>query len=271
MSELTFAYGSIPMPEREDKPRTKGQTMMIDWGLPFNMQLDLIESQGLYVDEAKIAGSIAGVTPKPYLEKKINAYKDAGIFVFPGGLFAELALVQGNFEKYLQESIDLGFSGIEVSDNLIKLSPGDKRAAIKKAVNDFGLVVMGEVGRKEGVMSGDEIIADCELCMEAGCKCVLLEAHELFHGDIREDVIEELMQKIPAEKLMFELPVQYLPDVTKSYKTQILFWMVSKFGTHVNLANVEWDEIYFTEMTRRGACGDTSHPEGAYRLAGVEN
>lgn len=270
MEKSTFAYSNVPMPERQNKPRSKGQTMMIDWGIPYNLQLDLIESQGLYVDEAKIAGSIAGVMPEPYLEKKIKAYKNAGIFVFPGGLFAELALVQGTYENYLKESTSLGFSGIEVSDNLITLPPEKKRTAIKKAV-DFGLVVMGEVGRKEGGMSGDEIISDCELCLEAGCKCVLIEAHELFHGDIREDVIDELMKRIPPERLMFELPVQYLPDVTKSYKTKILFWMVARFGTHVNLANVEWDEIYFTEISRRGASGDTSHPEGAYRLAGVEN
>ena len=32
---------------------------------------------------------------------------------------------------------------------------------------------------------------------------------------------------------------------------------------------IEWDEIYFTEIVRRGMGGDTSHPEGAYRLAGI--
>jgi phosphosulfolactate synthase len=46
--------------------------------------------------------------------------------------------------------------------------------------------------------------------------------------------------------------------------------MVSQFGTEVNLANVEWDEVYFTEITRRGASGETSHPQGAYRLAGMD-
>jgi phosphosulfolactate synthase len=44
---------------------------------------------------------------------------------------------------------------------------------------------------------------------------------------------------------------------------------VKRFGTEVNLANVEWDEIYITEIVRRGMAGDTSHPQGAYRLAGI--
>ena len=45
---------------------------------------------------------------------------------------------------------------------------------------------------------------------------------------------------------------------------------VKTLGTEVNLANVEWDELYITEMVRRGMAGDTSHPQGAYRLAGFE-
>ena len=157
-----------------------------------------------------------------------------------------------------------------MSDNLLQIDPKNKKEVIRKAVNEYGMTVMGEVGRKEGGMSDDELIADVENCLEAGASIVLIEAHELFHGEIREEVIEDLIDRVPLEKIMFELPVTVLPDVTKSYKTKILFWMVSQFGTEVNLANVEWDEIYFTEITRRGASGETSHPQGAYRLAGIE-
>ena len=56
---------------------------------------------------------------------------------------------------------------------------------------------MGEVGRKEGVLSGDELIADVENCIEAGASLVLLEAHEVFHGEIRQDVIESLVNRVP--------------------------------------------------------------------------
>jgi phosphosulfolactate synthase len=129
---------------------------------------------------------------------------------------------------------------------------------------------MGEVGRKEGSMTREELIADVENCLDAGASMVLLEAHELFHGDIRKDVLEELSKRVPLERIMFELPVVVLPDVTKAYKIKVLSWMIKQFGTDVNLANVEWDEIYFTEITRIGAAGTTSHTQGAYRLAGIE-
>lgn len=269
-SAIEFCFRRIPVPERQQKPRTKGLTMMIDWGLPLGLQKDCLEAQGLYVDEAKIAASIPRVMQRTYLKKKIDAYQAEGIFTFPGGLFTELAIAQGNYEVFLNEAKEAGFSGIEVSDNLLKIGPRQKKAVISKAVQDYGLTVMGEVGRKEGSMTRDELIADVENCLDAGASIVLLEAHELFHGEIRQDVLEELTKRVRLEKMMFELPVAVLPDMTKAYKIKVLSWMIKQFGTEVNLANVEWDEIYFTEITRRGAAGTTSHPQGAYRLAGME-
>ncbi len=244
--------------------------MMIDWGLPLQFQQDLLTAQGIYIDEAKIAAGIPRVMPAEYLKAKIDAYRKADVPVFPGGLFAELAIAQGNYDHFLEEARDAGFSAIEVSDNLISIDAEKKKRCIRRAVKDFDLVVMGEVGRKEGGMSSEAIIADVENCLEAGASGVLLEAHELFHGDIRQDTIDSLAARVSLEKIWFELPVDVLPDTTKDYKVKTAAWLVKTFGTDVNLANVEWDEIYFTEIVRRGMAGDTSHPNGAYRLAGIE-
>ena len=265
----TFAFSQIPIPERQEKPRSMGLTMMIDWGLPLGLQEDCLATHGLYVDEAKIAASIPRVMPAETVQRKISVYASHKIPCFPGGLFAELAIAQGNYDQFLEEAKKVGFGAIEVSDNLLTLSPTDKKRYIRRAVEDFDLTVMGEVGRKEGSLSGDELIADVENCLEAGAALVLLEAHELFHGEIRQDVIDALTQRVPKEKLMFELPVVILPDVTRDYKHRVCAWLVRHFGTEVNLANVEWDEIYVTEIVRRGMGGDTSHPQGAYRLAGI--
>ena len=69
--------------------------------------------------------------------------------------------------------------------------------------------------------------------------------------------------------MIFELPVVILPGVNREFKHKVTAWLVREFGTDVNLANLEWDEIWIAEMTRRGA-GDTSHPDGAYNLTGPE-
>jgi phosphosulfolactate synthase len=262
----SFCFESVPVLDRKAKPRRNGLTMMIDWGLPYNFQMDCLQSQGSYVDEAKIAASIPRVMPAEILTKKIEAYKSEQIFTFPGGLFAEVAMAKGRFDEFLQEASATGFSGIEISDNLLTIAPEKKKKAIEKAVNEYGMTVMGEVGRKEGSMTKDALIADVENCLEAGVSLVLLEAHELFHGEIRADVFEDLTQRVPMDKLMFELPVTVLPDVTKTYKTKILFWLIRQFGPDVNLANVEWDEVYFTEISRRGISGEDSDQ---YRQTGA--
>ena len=134
-----------------------------------------------------------------------------------------------------------------------------------------GLKAYGEVGRKEGALDDDAFIADIDDCLQAGATGVYLEAYELFaQGETRTALIEAIGRRFPAERIIYELPVVILPGVHREFKHRITAWLVRTLGTEVNLANIEWDEIYITEMVRRGMAGDTSHPQGAYRLAGFD-
>ena len=63
-----FAFSSIPVPEREEKPRKKGLTMMIDWGLGLGRLADTLEMTGDYVDLGKIAVG----TPRLYDESLLE-------------------------------------------------------------------------------------------------------------------------------------------------------------------------------------------------------
>ncbi len=266
------AFSAIPLPNREAKPRSNGITMMIDWGLPAGLQTDVIETAGYYIDMAKLAGSIVGLMPKTTVEKKLAIYRDNDISTSQGGLFTELAYMQGNIDPFFEEIVALGFSAVEVSDNLLNWSLAEKKKTIKRAVEDFGLRVLGEVGKKEGVLDDVQFLADLEVCFEAGASKVFLEAYELFSGDkIRGELIATIVDRFPMEDVIFELPVVILPGVNKEFKHKITAWMVKELGTNVNLANVEWDEIWVTEMVRRGAGGESSHPEGAYQLAGFKS
>jgi phosphosulfolactate synthase len=231
--------------------------------------MDCLEAAGAFIDEAKIAAGIGRLMSLQYLKKKITVYNAEGILTFPGGLFAELAIAQGNFEVFLDGAREAGFSAIEISDNLLRISSEKKKAVISKAAKDFGFKVMGEVGKKEGSVSGEEMIRDIEGCLQAGALKVLLEAHELFSGEIKKDIIEMIAKRVPLDCIIFELPVLVLPGSSRDLKHRVLAWLVKEFGTEVNIANVEWDEIFITELVRRGMAGDTSHPQGAYRLAGM--
>ena len=265
-SATELALG-VKLPVRQAKPRTRGLTMMIDWGLPCGHQADVVSTAGALIDMAKIAGSIAGLMDEPVLLEKLRLYREAGISTSQGGLFVELAVMQGRTEALFGHLARLGFDAIEISDNLLEWSLADKKKAIRTAREDFGLRVLGEVGRKEGEMTDSEIVADLDACFEAGADLVFLEAYEFFPGDcIRADLIQSITERFGLEKILFELPVVILPGVSREYKHRVTAWLVQELGTEVNLANVEWDELWIAEMTRRGAGGDTSHPGGAYRL-----
>ncbi len=265
---MQTAFPQFPVPERQSKPRSRGLSMMIDWGMGLARQQDTVDSAGAYIDVAKVAAGIARLLPEPVLRDKLAHYEAHSISTSPGGLFAELALKLGRYERYVDEAIAAGFSGIEVSDNLLDLSARDKAAAIRHA-SSRGLTVYGEVGRKEGAMDDAALVRDVANCLDAGADWVFLEAAELFSGNrVRSALIAELARSFPQHKLIYELPVVVLPGVTRDYKHKITAWLVKELGTDVNLANIEWDEIYLTELVRRGFAGDTSHPQGAYRLAG---
>lgn len=263
-----FAFASIPVPERAPKPRTRGLNMMIDWGMGLARQADTLESAGLYIDNAKIAASIPRVMPRELLARKLALYRAHGIAPMIGGLFTELAHMQGNAAKLFDEAASIGFGALEVSDNLITYPPGAKAKLIRDCAA-AGLKAYGEVGRKEGALDDDAFVADIDDCLQAGAAGVYLEAYELFaQGETRTALIERIRARFPAERIIYELPVVILPGVHREFKHRITAWLVRTLGTDVNLANIEWDELYITEITRRGMAGDASHPEGAYRLAG---
>lgn len=266
----THAFASIPVPERQGKPRTRGLNMMIDWGMGLQRQADTLESAGLYIDNAKIAASIPRVMPREVLERKLALYQQHGISPMIGGLFTELAYMQGNASKLFDEALAVGFGSLEVSDNLITYPQGEKARMIR-ACAASGLKAYAEVGRKEGALDDDAFMADIAECLEAGAVGVYLEAYELFaQGQTRTGLIERITQAFPAERIVYELPVVILPGVTRDFKHKITAWLVKTLGTEVNLANIEWDELYITEIARRGMAGDASHPQGAYRLAGFQ-
>ncbi len=268
---ITTAFDNFPVPERQAKPRTAGLSMMIDWGMGLGRQVDAVASAGHMIDFAKIAAGIPRFMPESVLKEKLENYRDNRISTSPGGLFAEAALAMGSYDLFLREVVRVGFSGVEVSDNLLDIAPRDKSIAIKQA-KELGLTVFGEVGKKDAVSDDSAFLSDVENCLTAGSDYVFLEAAELFiGGEIRRSLITRLATEFDSDRLIYELPVELLPEVTRTYKHHVCADMVRELGTEVNLANIEWDELYQTELCRRGFAGDTSHPDGVYARSGISD
>lgn len=57
---------------------------------------------------------------EPVLREKLRLYREAGISTSQGGLFAELAVMQGRTEALFGNLARLGFDAIEISDNLLE-------------------------------------------------------------------------------------------------------------------------------------------------------
>lgn len=264
---MELAFKEIPAPIRDVKPRKRGITSMIDWNMPLAIQDAYLDAAAHLIDMAKIGGCVTRFMARDVLQAKLSSYNRHGISVSPGGVFFELAFKQGDYEYFLAECRELGFTSFEVSDTLLDMTPNEKVVAIK-AASAAGFKTISEVGKKSDEMDDDSILSDIEPSLEHA-DYVILEANEFFEdGDIREALIDVISQKYDQSRLLWELPVAVLPGSTRAKKEKVSHWLVSRFGTHVNLANVEAEEIYFSEGVRSGMGGDTSYTEGAYRLAG---
>lgn len=251
MSEHFFA--GLDGQPRSAKPRTTGLTMVIDWGLGPHAQQDLLTVGSAYVDLAKVAVGVSRLLPNELLRQKITDYQQRGVEPFPGGQFLEYAEVQGLCDRYLPAVCMAGYRWVEVSDNLAPVGLQWKREIIARAVNEYRLEVLGEVGQKEGLASGVPMAVDAAACLEAGARLVLLEAAELISDDpetARE--VEQVVQAVGLERVMFELPGPWIEGVALHDIHRMRRALLRRYGSEVNIGNVSPDEVIVVEALRRG-------------------
>lgn len=247
-----LAFSAIPVGALTAKPRRQGLTMMIDLGIPLTLQQDLLRMAGEYIDLAKIAIGTSRLLPEAYLREKLNAYVGAGVDPFPGGMFLEYACARGLADAYLRQSRAVGFPAVEVSDNYIRFSPGQKAALIRRAIDDYGLRVLAEVGRKVGVTDLEALVRGITDALDAGASAVLVEAAELYAGDRQGSLVQALAGAVPLERLIFELPGRWIPGTGFADVPALMLWLVGTVGSEVNVANVLPDDVLLLQNTRVG-------------------
>ncbi len=123
--------------------------MVVDNGLGFESQQELIEVGEPFIDMAKIAVGISGLLPLKLLQRKIEVYHSNDILAFPGGQYLEYAIYHGKTEAYFEHCAEAGFKLIEVSDNVDPLPRNIKQEIISRAVEGYGFQVLGEPGWQE--------------------------------------------------------------------------------------------------------------------------
>ncbi|WP_088033138.1 phosphosulfolactate synthase [Evansella clarkii] len=247
-------YSKLVMPDRENKPRSKGLTILIDNGLPLQSFKDSVSSCGEFIDFVKFGWGTSIVTTT--LGEKISCLKEHNIDYFFGGTLFEKFLSQGRLDDYHQYCREFGCRYVEISNGTIKLSNKDKGKYIGEFSKDF--IVFSEVGSKDSTHSQTEKpevwLEYIKEDFEAGAEMVITEAREsgtsgLCSGDgeVRMDLIDEILAaEVDAAKIIFEAP---------SKKLQTLF--IKKIGSDANLANIPFSDVIGLETLRLGLRSDT--------------
>ena len=243
--------------EREEKPRQKGITMVLDKGLGLETAESLMNISGDYVDYLKFGWGTSIVHEQDIIKDKVAMYKSHNITPYTGGTLFELAYMNDKLEEFFQEAHDLGFEAIEVSDGSTTISHDKKLECIESAKKD-GFEVLSEVGKKDpGLdkeLSLDERIEYMQNELEAGSSLIIVEAREggknigIYDkaGNAKEDEIDYILDNFDGNKILWEAP----------NKDQQVFF-IFKLGNDVNLGNVSTDDITSLETLRRGLRGDT--------------
>ena len=112
-------YTLKQIPERTQKPRQVGFTMVMDKGLSLREAEDFVEVCKDYVDIVKLGWATSYVTPN--LKEKLSIYKKAEIPIYFGGTLFEAFVIRNQFEDYrkILDKYDMTFA--EVSDGSIEL------------------------------------------------------------------------------------------------------------------------------------------------------
>lgn len=249
------------LPVRSQKPRTTGFTMVMDKGLSIREVENFIDGNSDFVDIVKLGWATSYLTKN--LAQKIDIYQDAGIPVYLGGTLFEAFVIRDQFEDYRRvlEKFNLRFA--EVSDGSISLNHDKKCEYIEILAKD--ITVLSEVGSKDAakIIPPYKWIEQMQGELQAGSWKVIGEAREggtvgLFRdsGEVRQGLVEEILTKIPEEKIIWEAPQK---------EQQV--WFVKLLGANVNLGNIAPNELIPLETIRLGLRGDTfDHFLGDHQL-----
>lgn len=239
------------IPDRSEKPRTVGQTMVIDKGLTCIEAEGMAKDAGDFIDYVKLGFGTSLVTKR--LKEKIAIYKENGIIPYFGGTLFELFAIRKQFNEY-QKFIDtFGIEMCEVSDGSMFMPFEEKLNYIKELKKNFS--VISEVGSKDANVDipTEKWISMIKAELEAGSQKVITEAREsgtigIYNADgsANKELIDTIIANIDINKIMWEAPKK---------PQQAMF--IKMLGANVNLGNIATNEVIALEALRMGFRGDT--------------
>jgi phosphosulfolactate synthase len=218
-----------------------------------NAAQDLCESIGPFVDYMKFRHLYTMLAPLDHndlLMRKVRLFEANDIRTFPGGIVFETAYLRGKVEETFAVLCRMGFTAVELSDNMIELTQEEKEKYTRMAVR-HGLRVLSEFGKKYATssFSVEETVDQCRGVLEAGATTVIVERSELDlilgpkgEGGPEEHKLIELAEALTLDKVVFEAE-------TPAQQT----WLFNNLGPDVSIGpNLAPERIAYLEAQRRG-------------------
>ncbi len=229
--------------------------------VPFDPGYSPVEVESHIAQSAHLMGGLKismacwQIAAQSAVEQKVAAARRAGVEVTTGGGPFEVALAQGQLDRYLELCSALGFQRIECGEGFTTIDADP--ATIVDSAHRLGLAVQYEVGPKhEGPMSAatiDELLDRSARWLEAGAVQVVVEAREsavgvgLFDesGGLDARLAHAFADRFGLDAVTFEAPTK---------PSQFAF--LDLFGPPVRLSNVRLEELLRVEIYRRGLHSD---------------
>jgi phosphosulfolactate synthase (CoM biosynthesis protein A) len=114
MEEPLFLRDILELPARSEKPRKVGRTIC---GISLGRGRESIEQVAQYIDQVKLYVHNT-LMPARTIEEAIKNYRAMGIDVQMGGIFFELAAMQGKLDAMMQRAKAIGVNVVEVENHL---------------------------------------------------------------------------------------------------------------------------------------------------------
>lgn len=247
MNNFTLPF----LPDRPEKPREQGVTMMMDKGLGLRETENFIEASGHLTDLVKFGFGTSYANK--HLAEKIKIYKEAGIRPYLGGTLFEAFYARGCFEDYLRLLDKFQLDLAEISDGSIIIPHNEKLKAIRRMSKER--TVLSEVGSKDSgiIVSPAKWVNWMKKELEAGSWKVIAEGREAGNvgvfrpnGTAHTLLINRIIAKVSPDKILWEAP----------QKNQQV-WFIKLFGANVNLGNIAPNDVIPLECLRLGLRGDT--------------
>ncbi|HEX7274010.1 MAG TPA: phosphosulfolactate synthase [Nitrososphaeraceae archaeon] len=236
-----------------NKPRLEGLTHTVDKLQFFDKETFKILSS--FIDEIKIHNTYPLLISDNLLQKRISYYHELDIKVSTGSTLTEYAISGNYFDKFIDESEEMGFDIIEIGENNIDLNI-DKKKNFSEAILSKDLEFRWKIGKKDPrhQLGIDSTLVKVEDALNVGAKKVTLEANEGVSvgiydqsGSVIWNYVAALTNKYPPSTFIFEAPLA--PEQSA---------LIAEFGQRVNLAEISIDNIASVESPRRGFLSKSS-------------